>query len=48
MAEWTKITEDRATGKITALVTVGGSVITIVAYNWNWLLTILSTVFGIK
>ena len=48
MANWTNIHEDRATGKITALVTVGGSVITIVAYNWNWLLTILSTVFGIK
>lgn len=45
---WTRIIEDRKTGRLTALVTVGGSVITVVAYNWNWLMTILSTVFGIK
>lgn len=48
MANWTHIYKDHHTGKITAIVTVGGSVITVVAYNWNWLLTILSTVFGIK
>ena len=48
MANWSTIIEDKASGKITAFVTVGGSVITVVAYNWQWLLNILSSVFGIK
>lgn len=48
MATWKKITEDKDTGKITALVTVGGSVVTVIGYNWQWILNILSMVFGIK
>lgn len=48
MAIWTKITENKSTGEITALVTVGGSVVTVIGYNWQWILNIFSTVFGIK
>lgn len=48
MANWVKITEDKKSGKITAFVKVGCVVIPIVAYNWQWLLNFLSTVFGIK
>lgn len=49
MAEWTKITEDKDTGEITVKVKVAaGIIIPVVGYNWDWILNILSTVFGIK
>ena len=47
---WTNITDNSNNGGlIKVLVALGsGGVVTVVASNWNWMLNILSTVFGIK